>query len=184
LTRQATGNVWAFSVSASVVLADRFTKMAAEAWLDPIRPLPVIPGLFDLTLVRNPGGVFGIMRDLSPGIRSALFTIVPALVIVAIAVYLWRLPGDQRLVRAALALVLGGAAGNLIDRIRLGHVVDFLDVYWRDHHWPAFNIADSAICVGVGLMLFEGIFARPEKAGGRPAPADERPPAAKETSAP
>lgn len=149
-----------------MIIADRLTKMAAAAWLDPVSPVPVIPGIFDLTLVRNPGGVFGLMRDLSEGVRSAIFTFVPAAVIVAIAVYAWRLPPSQRLTRAALALVLGGATGNLIDRIRLGHVIDFLDVYWRDHHWPAFNIADSAICIGVGLMLFEGLFMKSPEADG------------------
>lgn len=160
------GQAWALALSGSVIIADRLTKMAAVAWLDPVRSVPVIPGFFDLTLVRNPGGVFGLMRDLSEGVRSAIFTLVPALVIVAIAFYAWRLPQSQRLTRAALSLVLGGALGNLIDRIRFGHVIDFLDVYWREHHWPAFNIADSAICVGVGLMLFEGLFMKsPEPDG-------------------
>ncbi len=160
-------------MSAFVIVADRLTKMAAVAWLDPLRPTPVVPGFFDLTLVRNPGGVFGLMRDLSEGIRSVVFTLVPAVVIAAIGLYAWRLPSQQRLTRTALALVLGGATGNLIDRISLGHVIDFLDVYWRDHHWPAFNIADSAICVGVALMLLEGLFVRSPGANGAPAPRSE-----------
>ena len=160
------GHAWALALSGCVIIADRLTKMAAVAWLDPVGSVSVIPGFFDLTLVRNPGGVFGLMRDLSEGVRSAIFTFVPAAVIVAIAVYAWRLPQSQRLTRTALALVLGGATGNLIDRIRLGHVIDFLDVYWRDHHWPAFNIADSAICIGVGLMLFEGLFMKSPEADG------------------
>lgn len=166
MTDRYVGQAWALALSGSVIIADRLTKMAAVAWLDPVSPVSVIPGFFDLTLVRNPGGVFGLMRDLSEGVRSAIFTFVPAAVIVAIAAYAWRLPLSQRFTRAALALVLGGAAGNLIDRIRLGHVIDFLDVYWRDHHWPAFNIADSAICIGVGLMLFEGLFMKSPEANG------------------
>ena len=160
LTDRLLGHTAALAVSAFVIVADRLTKVAAVAWLDPLHPRGVIPGFFDLTLVRNPGGVFGFMRDLSEGIRSVVFTLVPAIVIAGIAWYAWRLPPEQRLTRTALSLVLGGATGNLIDRIMLGHVIDFLDVYWRDHHWPAFNVADSAICIGVALMLFEGLFVR------------------------
>jgi signal peptidase II len=170
LTDRHRGHGAILGLAAFVIAADRLTKMAAEAWLDPLRPIPVIPGFFDLTLVRNPGGVFGVLRDLSEGVRGAIFTIVPSLVIVAIAFYAWRLPREQRLTRAALALVLGGAIGNLIDRIKLGHVVDFLDVYWREHHWPAFNIADSAICTGVALMLYEGLFVRSHGAEGTAPP--------------
>ena len=86
-----------------------------------------------------------------------LFTVVPVAAIVLIAVYAWRVPAAQTMTHVALALILGGAVGNLVDRLRLGYVVDFVDVHWRGWHWPAFNVADSAICIGVGLLLLESL---------------------------
>jgi len=143
---------------------DRGTKILVEAHLDRSRSVEVIPGFFDLTYVRNPGGVFGILRNLDEGIRSALFTIFPAIAIVFIAAYAAHLPASRKLAQASLALILGGAAGNLVDRLRYGQVIDFLDVYWRDYHWPAFNLADSAICIGVGMLILETVLAREEPA--------------------
>ncbi|HEX6738567.1 MAG TPA: signal peptidase II, partial [Vicinamibacteria bacterium] len=87
--------------------------------------------------------------------QSVLFSVVSALALLAIAVYAWRLPASSRLPRLALALVIGGAVGNLIDRARLGYVIDFVDVFWGTYHWPAFNVADSAISVGVVLLVFD-----------------------------
>jgi len=146
------------AITLAVVAADRITKMVVEARLDPYRSINVIPGLFDLTLVRNPGGVFGIFKELDPAFRAALFTLVPVIAILLIAFYATRVPASHRSTQISLALILGGAVGNLIDRLRSGYVTDFLDIYWRDHHWPAFNIADSAICTGVALLLIETMF--------------------------
>ena len=146
-------------ISLLVIGVDFASKAAVLAWLAPRGSVPVISGLFDLTYVRNPGGVFGMFRDIDPGLRSALFTVVPVAAIVLIAAYARRIPPAHRAAQVALALILGGAAGNLVDRIRFGYVIDFLDVYWRDHHWPAFNVADSAICVGVGLLMLETVTA-------------------------
>lgn len=147
-------------VALGVVILDHVTKWLAEARLDPYRSVVVIPGFFDLTLVRNPGGVFGLFRDLDPSVRSALFTLVPMLAVVLILVYAYKTPASHRLAQTALALILGGALGNLSDRLRFGHVIDFLDVYVGEYHWPAFNLADSAICVGVGLLVVESLFAQ------------------------
>ncbi len=146
------------AITLAVVASDRFTKILAESHLDPYRSVTVIPDLFDLTLVRNPGGVFGILKNLDPGFRSILFTLIPLVAILLIAWYAMRVAAEHIGTHVSLALILGGAIGNLIDRLKTGHVTDFLDFYWRGYHWPAFNLADSAICVGVGLLLVESLF--------------------------
>jgi len=154
-------------VTGLVVGLDWVTKRMVEARLSVEGPYPVIPGWFDLTFVKNPGGVFGILKSLPDGARGLLFILMPAVAIFFIVLYALRTPRSRRLTLASLALILGGAIGNLADRIRLGYVVDFLDVYWGSYHWPAFNVADSAICVGVGLLIVEMLFF----AGKTPAPA-------------
>lgn len=139
-------------VSGAVIVLDQLTK----AWVLATLPLgggfSVIPGLFDLTHVHNPGGAFGFLSGLGPETRTLLFLTVASLAIALVLVFYWQTPVRQRATALALALVLGGAVGNLIDRARFGIVVDFLDVYVGDLHWPAFNVADSAITVGVGLI--------------------------------
>lgn len=146
-------------ISLLVIALDRASKAAVLAWLAPRGSIPVISGLFDLTYVRNPGGVFGMFKDLDEGIRGALFTVVPLAAIILIAAYARRIPPAHRAALLALSLILGGAVGNLVDRLRFGYVIDFLDFFWRDHHWPAFNAADSAICIGVGLLMLETVTA-------------------------
>ncbi len=158
------------ALSCTIILIDWITKRVAVAYLAPHHSVNVIPGLFDLTYVENPGGVFGLLRGLEDGARGVIFTLVPLAAIALIGLYALRIPGAHRLTLASLALILGGAVGNLLDRIRLGYVVDFIDVYWREYHWPAFNVADSAICVGVGLLLLETIWQPSENADPRPAP--------------
>ncbi len=105
-----------------------------------------------MTLVFNKGAAFSFLSD-AGGWQRWFFTGLSSLVSVALLVWLLRLKSDERLTAVSLALILGGALGNLIDRIRLGQVVDFLDFHWQQSHWPAFNLADSAITVGVVLML-------------------------------
>ena len=160
----------------AVVAADRVTKELVQAHISAYQSIPIISGFFDLTYVKNPGGVFGILKGLDEGMRGILFTAVPAVAIVLIAIYSRSVPAAHRLTQNSLALILGGAIGNLIDRLWLGYVVDFLDFYWHGHHWPAFNVADSAICVGVGLLMVEAAFAP------RPAPEAQVPPPAVEPS--
>ena len=152
----------------SVIALDRITKIAVVRLVEPRGSIAVIPGFFDLTYVRNPGGVFGILKNLDNGVRGLLFTIVPVIAIALIIAYARRIPADHRLTQTALAAILGGAAGNLMDRFRFGYVIDFLDVYWRSYHWPAFNVADSAICIGVGLLMAETLLS-PERASAAPA---------------
>jgi signal peptidase II len=115
----------------------------------------VIHGFFNLVHVRNTGGAFGIFGGEKGGLGSLLFVLVSLIAIGSILFLFVRLREDEKTLSLLLSLVLSGAIGNLIDRLRLGEVVDFLDFYLFFYHWPAFNIADSAICLGIGLMALE-----------------------------
>lgn len=140
-------------ISIVILILDQVTKIAVDASFRLHESVPVIRGLFHLTYVRNKGAAFGIFAD--SAIRIPFFISVSLIAILAMLWYLRRLRDDQRLAVYAISLVFAGAVGNLIDRIRLGEVIDFLDVFWGRHHWPAFNIADSAITVGVALLILE-----------------------------
>lgn len=142
-------------VSAGVVALDQLTKRLVTDSLPLHSSVEVIPDLFHLTLVTNRGALFGLLHDLPDPYRSALFTLVPLLAVGLIIYFQARTTLQDTLAHAGLALILGGALGNLVDRIRLGHVIDFLDVFIGEHHWPAFNAADSAICVGVSLLVLD-----------------------------
>lgn len=141
-----------FLIAALVIIFDHFSKVLIEAWL-PLNhtwaPFPELEGYFRITHVSNTGAAFGIFPGGSP-----VFTIVALIVAVVIVVYNYRLPAGHRLLRVALGLQLGGALGNLVDRLRLGHVTDFLDF----GPWPVFNLADMAIVGGViilGLLMLQ-----------------------------
>jgi signal peptidase II len=157
------------AIALVVFAADQVTKAWALARLQPVRSVPIVPGYVDLTLVFNTGVAFGFFSRLPPEWRW-LVTVLSLVALVLLASVAWRItPQGGRLGRVALGLVFGGAAGNLLDRWRLGAVVDFLDVHWRQYHWPAFNVADSAITVGVVLLAAELAFVRPSEDSGRPA---------------
>lgn len=135
-----------------VVILDQAVKWLALRRLGPGVPVNVIDGFFSLTLVMNPGLAFGMLGTMPRGWRwvVALLSIAALAVLASLATRL--LPEGGRVAAVAIGMIFGGAAGNLIDRGRFGAVVDFLDFYWRGYHWPAFNVADSAISVGVGLL--------------------------------
>lgn len=128
----------------------------------------VIWPVFNLTLVYNTGAAFSFLAD-AGGWQRGFFITVAVLVTLVMLVWLARLRADERLVGWGLALVIGGAVGNLIDRVRLGKVVDFLQWHWQEWYWPSFNIADSAITVGVVLLLFDGLFLAGRREAGRSA---------------
>jgi signal peptidase II len=137
----------------TIVALDQATKWLVDHGMALHQSIPVIPGFLSLTYVRNTGAAFGMLASPSPGLRS-LFLLLFSGLAIGLILWLWiRERQGGALYRSALALVLGGALGNLIDRIRLGEVIDFVDVYWRNYHWPAFNVADSAITAGVALLL-------------------------------
>jgi signal peptidase II len=142
---------------AAIVIADQITKALVDHYLTLHKSVAVIDGLIDLTYVRNRGAAFGLLSDARLPHQSILLGIVGIAALVAIVVYAVRLPARSWLPQTALALVMGGAVGNLIDRAWHGYVIDFVDVYWGAHHWPAFNVADSAISVGVALLILDMI---------------------------
>jgi signal peptidase II len=114
-----------------------------------------VDGLLSLSHVRNRGAAFGLLSDWDVPYQSVALAVLSLCALAAIAFYFVRLPAAARLPRLALALVLGGAVGNLIDRARLGYVVDFVHAYWRHYQWPDFNVADSAITIGVTLLVLD-----------------------------
>lgn len=142
-------------VIAAVVVCDQLTKALVDRLMELHESRPVVLGLLSLTYVRNRGAAFGILSDADLPYQSALFSVISLLALAAIAFYAVRLPAADRLSQTALALVMGGALGNLIDRSLHGYVIDFVDFYWKNHHWPAFNVADSCISVGVCLLLLD-----------------------------
>ena len=140
-------------VSAMVLVIDQATKVLVDRTMELHTSIPVINNVFNITYLRNKGAAFSFLATFP--YRLQFFVLVSLVAIgVIISVYV-RLREDQRFTALSLALIFSGALGNLVDRVRLGEVIDFLDVYWRDHHWPAFNVADSAICVGVFLLAID-----------------------------
>ena len=142
-------------IVACVVVLDQMTKLLIAKVMDLHESRTLLEGLLSLTYVRNKGAAFGILSEADLPYQSALFSVVSLLALAAIALYALRLPSTDRLAQTALALVMGGALGNLIDRSIHGYVIDFMDFYWKAHHWPAFNVADSCISVGVCLLLLD-----------------------------
>ena len=140
--------------SAIIVIADQISKSIIKNSMHLYESIPAIPGFFHLTYVVNKGMAFGIDLPIGIGIFSFLSIIISCFLVFI----LWRERENILLVRIALALILGGAIGNLIDRILFSEVVDFLDVMIGDYHWYIFNIADSAVTVGIILMLWHSVF--------------------------
>jgi signal peptidase II len=138
--------------AALVLVLDQLTKVAALARLVPGMPVDVVEGFFSLTLVMNPGLAFGMLSTTPTAWRWVVALLSMGALAVLGVVGARMLPAGGWVTKLALGLIFGGAVGNLIDRARFGAVVDFLDFYWRSYHWPAFNVADSAISVGVALL--------------------------------
>lgn len=151
---KATNALWLrwLGLSAAIVLADQLTKWLILARFRLGERLPVIDGLFDLVLAFNPGAAFSFLGD-APGWQRYLFVGLALSVSVMLVLFLRRAGSTQ--LHLGVALILGGAIGNVIDRIRIGEVVDFLLVYHRGWSWPAFNVADSAITIGAGLLILD-----------------------------
>jgi signal peptidase II len=149
------------TLSAAVLGLDAWTTSTIAARIALHESISVIPNFFSLVHVRNTGAAFGIGANAASRIVPLMLNLGAIAVFCVVVVYALRTALTDRLLQTGLHLILGGAIGNLVDRFRFGYVVDFLDVYWRDHHWPAFNVADSAICIGIGL-LFLDMRKRPE----------------------
>jgi signal peptidase II len=142
-------------LSAVIILLDIWTKSLVLARIQLHEAIPVIPNFFQLVHVRNTGAAFGLGADASSRLVPILLNVGAIAVFCVVVVYALRTAVTDRLLQTGLHLILGGAVGNLLDRFRFGYVVDFLDVYIGRYHWPAFNVADSAICIGIALLFFD-----------------------------
>jgi signal peptidase II len=142
---------------ALVIAADQAAKAIIQATLAPFESWTVLPGLLDIIHVRNTGVAFGFLNEstMDEGLKVILTTTLAALALVGIAFYARHVPPHEKLARIGLSLILGGAVGNLIDRLRLGYVVDYVDVYWEGWHFWAFNIADASITIGAVFVFLE-----------------------------
>lgn len=135
------------------LLLDQVTKLYIDRTMQLFDSIPVLPNFFHITYVRNRGAAFSFLSDASW--RLPFFIGISLVASIAILVAFHKLRDDQKLAQVSLAMIFSGAIGNLIDRVRLGEVIDFLDAHWYRHHWPAFNVADSLICVGVFLLAVD-----------------------------
>ncbi len=151
-------------VSLAVLVLDQWTKWLVEIHLPHHIAEPIIPGFFNLTHVQNTGVAFGLFAAQGVGGGSWLLTLLGLAALVAVGLYFWFTPSHDRLLLVALALVVGGAVGNLVDRVVAGAVTDFVDLYIGSHHWPAFNVADSAISIGIVLMAIDSFQPRRRQA--------------------
>lgn len=147
-------------IAGLVVLLDQATKLLVLAKLPLYHAVSVIPGFFNLTHIRNPGGAFGFMASGSLEIRNLLFLGVSVFAMGLIVYFYRSTPKTYPYLASALAMIFGGAAGNLVDRLRFGEVVDFLDLYVGVYHWPAFNVADSAISIGITIFIFHAVMGK------------------------
>lgn len=159
-------------LSLAVLAVDQWSKWMVNLHLPEHLAQPVIPGFLNLTHVKNTGVAFGLFADAGRDGATWLLTALGLLALGLVGLYFKHVPRDNRLLQTALALVLGGAVGNLIDRVAMGAVTDFIDVYFKSYHWHTFNAADSAISVGIGLIVLDTLrsYRKPV-----PAPADLRP---------
>lgn len=145
-----------FLISFSVILLDQVTKYLITESFRLGDTLPIIPDFFNLSYVQNKGAAFGILATADPAFRVPFFMVVPILALISIGFLFKKIAKEDLRLAIALSLVIGGAIGNLIDRLLWGYVIDFLDFHWRwGYHFPAFNVADSAICVGVALVILD-----------------------------
>ncbi len=146
-------NVFFLVVVVGLVILDQITKYVIHAGMALHESVPVIPGFFSITYIRNPGAAFGFLAGASPAFRYVFFIGVTIAAIGLILHYLRIYADEDPLLTISLGMILSGAVGNLIDRVRFGEVIDFLDVHIGANHWPAFNVADSAISIGAFVLF-------------------------------
>jgi len=150
------------SIVLGILSLDQYLKLYIDSVLPLHHTIPVIKNFVDITHVRNTGAAFGIMAGQVTGFRFFFFIIISIVAILIILFFLRNLNDNQSLLISSLSMIMGGAMGNMIDRIRLGEVIDFIDIHWHSYHWPTFNVADSAISIG-GAFLIIDIFFRKGK---------------------
>ena len=155
MTSKLQGRLPYFLLVAATVILDRWTKALIQSRFELNESVTLVDGFFNITYVRNTGIAFGIFSAISSSAKSMVLSAFAALAAVLVIAYSFRTPLRDRLLHVALALILGGALGNLYDRLAYGYVVDFLEFYVGNYHWPSFNVADSAISTGVLLLAVE-----------------------------
>jgi len=143
------------TIIVAILILDQVTKLLVRTQITLNDSIEIVPGLLNLVHVRNTGAAFGFLNAVDIDYKQFLMTAIALVALLAIGLYAWRVGSDERLARAGLALILGGAVGNLIDRASAGYVVDFVDAYWRSYHFWAFNVADAAITVGACLLILD-----------------------------
>jgi signal peptidase II len=151
-----------FSWVTVILIADQLTKFIVDQTMPLHHSIPIIDDLFSLTYIRNTGAAFGILSGSAAAFRLPFLLLFSTVAIIFIIIMLRRLPDRETGLITALAFILGGAIGNLIDRVAYGEVIDFLDFYWSRFHWPAFNLADSFITIGVLITVYYLIKAKGE----------------------
>lgn len=147
-------------IAGAVIILDQVTKAVILKAMPLFHSIPVIPGFFSITHIHNPGGAFGLLADQAPWVRKGVFLFMSSIAVFVILYFYHKTPKTHPWLAGGLALIFGGAVGNLIDRFRFGKVVDFLDFYIGAAHWPAFNVADSAISTGVGIFVLHLVLNR------------------------
>ena len=153
--RERFARPYELGILAAIVVLDQITKALVRATLGVGESRTIIPGLLDLAHVQNTGAAFGLLNNVDFPYKQAVVVAMAAIALLAIAAYGAQLGFNDRLARTGLAMILGGAVGNLFDRAVVGHVVDFVDVYWRGVHFWAFNVADAAITIGAILVILD-----------------------------
>jgi signal peptidase II len=156
------------TITSVIVLLDQVTKQVIDRTMALHESIPLVSGVLQLTYVRNRGGAFGLLSSSELPFQNILFPTINLAVLGAMIFIALRMPAQRRWVQTALSLVIGGALGNLVDRLAHAYVIDFVDVYWKSHHWPMFNVADSAISTGVCLLVLDMLR--------EPRPSEEPPP--------
>ena len=141
-----------------IIILDQLVKIYVDKTMYLYQSIEVLENFFHITYIRNKGAAFGILSGANESLRVPFFLTVSAIAIVVIIYTIYTYREESQLFPFSMALILGGAIGNMIDRIRLGEVIDFVDVHWYTHHWPAFNVADSAITIGVTLLIINILF--------------------------
>lgn len=156
--------IFVATVALSVIAFDQATKHYIRSTVPLHESFPVIDSLFHITHVTNPGGAFNFLSGASDAVRLPFFYLATVFALGALGYFLRQVPDHQPVLLFALAGVLGGAIGNLIDRVYFGEVTDFVDVFWRHYHWPAFNVADAFISIGVVVLLIHSLRAPDDSA--------------------
>ncbi len=151
-----------FSISGSIVLLDQITKVWVQKRFELHESLVLIEGYLSLTYILNPGAAFGFLADQGATFRMVFFLSVSVIALLLLGSFFRDTPSEDSVGLIALSLLFGGAIGNLIDRIRQGEVIDFIDFYIGRSHWPAFNVADSAITIGISLLMVHLFFQKKE----------------------